>query len=201
MPSNKETLQEHNIDLSEIIQIVKNLSSDGSVAVIDEGETVTGGLYAWKQYAIGEKFTEKSSKFSAKKVVDATTAGKELSVFYANAITRDAENGLFTLVSPKEWELNSNGTGATLAGDTFFMFGTTTSNKVWSNPSSSSSSTVVRNDPTNGATIEPASSALSVTTLEYVVEPDYTFLKYVTSDDESAFPDKAVLDEYYYERI
>ena len=149
------------------------------------------GLYVWKKSSLNT--VEKATSTNATtKLSDATNA--TITYYTSSSYTFDEATGLFALDNPTEATL-PYGSSKSMSNNIYFIVGSPSGETMFKG---TSSNTQLRNN-SNGLLVEPYSSSYTYTV--YTAEQEATFLDYVVSDKETAYPDGGEKDGYWYERV
>ena len=149
------------------------------------------GLYVWKKSSLNT--VEKATSTNATtKLSDATNA--TITYYTSSSYTFDEATGLFALDNPTEATL-PYGSSKSMSNNIYFIVGSPSGETMFKG---TSSNTQLRNN-SNGLLVAPYSSSYTYTV--YTAEQEATFLDYVVSDKETAYPDGGEKDGYWYERV
>ena len=156
------------------------------------------GLYVWKKYSIGFKYKEASVNKYENISIDTPQSGS-IKVYAGSSYTFDENTGMYTLVDPSEYSVELNGASTTFA-NIYVTYKSPTSANMWIH-NSTNYGFQVYNYTSSGVTLNRNSSDYPIMEYSAETEPTYTFLDYIVSDKETAFPDGGEKGGYWYEKI
>ena len=161
-------------------------------------KTSAVGKYAWRKYAVGDVLKEMTSTVKTKYVVD---PDPENYMVYASAsMETDKVNGIYTLVSPREWTMTPDGNGLSMSVNNYIMFGSPSGSVVFKNTAYSDYRASVRATSAEGTLIVPGGESYPVTKYSFEMVPEYVIEEIVVSDDPEEYPE-GELDGFIYERM
>ena len=153
------------------------------------------GLYAWKKHSLNA--VEKATSTNATtKLSDATNA--TITYYTSSSYTFDEATGLFALDNPTEATL-PYGSSKSMSNNIYFIVGSPSGETMFKGTSNDTSRLTQLRNNSNGLLVEPYSSSYTYTV--YTAEQEATFLDYVVSDKETAYPDGGEKGWYWYERV
>ena len=153
------------------------------------------GMYVWKKNSLNA--VEKATSTNATtKLSDATNA--TITYYTSSSYTFDEATGLFTLDNPTEATL-SYGSSKSMSNNIYFIVGSPSGETMFKGTSSNTSHLTQLRNNSNGLLVEPYSSSYTYTV--YTAEQEATFLDYVVSDKETAYPDGGEKGGYWYEKV
>ena len=153
------------------------------------------GLYAWKKNSLNT--VEKATSTNATtKLSDATNA--TITYYTSSSYTFDEATGLFALDNPTEATL-PYGSSKGMSNNIYFIVGSPSGETMFKGTSNNTSRLTQLRNNSNGLFVEPYSSSYTYTV--YTAEQEATFLDYVVSDKENAYPDGGEKNGYWYERV
>ena len=156
------------------------------------------GLYAWKKSSVAciDSITTQTGKNYT-----LGNATSDTTVYYSTSYTFDETTGTYTLVNPKsatlqyaQWSVYS----VEMVKSNYYIWGSTSSNEIYTTNASSTYNVYLKNS--DGKVFLESDSANDKYDI-HSAKIEYTFLDYVVSDKETAYPDGAVQDGYWYERV
>ena len=156
------------------------------------------GLYVWKKHSIGFKYKEASVNKYENISIDTPQSGS-IKVYAGSSYTFDENTGMYTLVDPSEYSVELNGASTTFA-QIYVTYKSPTSANMWIHNSINYGFRVY-NYTSSGVTLNRDSSDYPIMAYSAETEPTYTFLDYIVSDKETAYPDGDVQNGYYYEKV
>ena len=156
------------------------------------------GLYAWKKYSIGFKYKEASVNKYENISIDTPQSGS-IKVYTGSSYTFDENTGMYTLVDPFEYSVKLNGATTTFT-QIYVTYKSPTSANMWIH-NSGNYGFQVYNYTSSGVTLNRNSSDYPIMEYSAETEPTYTFLDYIVSDKETAYPDGGEKGGYWYERV
>ena len=156
------------------------------------------GLYAWKKSSVAciDSITTQTGKNYT-----LGNATSDTTVYYSTSYTFDETTGTYTLVNPKSATLQYMQWGVysvEMVKSNYYIWGSTSSNEIYNTNASSTYTVYIKNS--NGSVFLEADSS----NYKYDIHSakiEYTFLDYVVSDKENAYPNGGEKDGYWYERV
>ena len=157
------------------------------------------GLYMWKKSSVA---CINSITTQTRKNYTLGNATSDTTVYYSTSYTLDETTGTYTLVNPKsatlqyaQWGIYS----VEMVKSNYYIWGSTSSNEIYTTNASSTYNVHLKNAD-GSVFLESDSDNYKYDIHSAKIE--YTFLDYVISDKETAYPDCTVhTDGYYYERV
>ena len=156
------------------------------------------GLYVWKKYSIGFKYKEASVNKYENISIDTPQSGS-IKVYAGSSYTFEKNTGMYTLVDPSVDSVKLNGASTTLA-QIYVTYKSPTSANMWIH-NSINYGFQVYNYTSSGVTLNRNSSNYPIMAYSAETEPTYTFLDYIVSDKETAYPDGGEKGGYWYEKV
>ena len=159
------------------------------------------GLYAWKKSSVDciDNITTQTRKnYTLRNATSDTT------VYYSTSYTLDETTGTYTLVNPKSATLQYAQWGVysvEMVKSNYYIWGSTSSNKIYNTNASSTYNVYIQNDKGSVYLYAQTSFSNYYKYDIHSVKTEYTFLDYIVSDKETAYPDGGEKDGYWYERV
>ena len=156
------------------------------------------GLYVWKKSSVAciDSITTQTGKNYT-----LGNATSDTTVYYSTSYTFDETTGTYTLVNPKsatlqyaQWSVYS----VEMVKSNYYIWGSISSNEIYTTNASSTYNVYLKNS--DGKVFLESDSA----NYKYDIHSakiEYTFLDYVVSDKETAYPDGGEKGGYWYERV
>lgn len=157
------------------------------------------GLYAWKKHSVSvlDNLITKSDKNYI-----LGTAASDTTVYYSTSYTFDASTGMYTLVNPQSATLTYNGSGGVasvqMEKSKYYIWGATSSNEIYNTNANSKYNVAIRNA---SGTVYLELNASDYKCDIHSAKAEYTFLDYIVSDKENAYPDGGEKGGYWYEKV
>lgn len=159
------------------------------------------GLYAWKKSSVS--YIDNITTIAGENYI-LGDAKSNTTVYYSNSYTIDEATGMYTLVNPQstilEYGRNSL-YSVEMVKSNYYIWGSTSSNKIYNTNASSTYSVYIHNSKGSVYLYAPTSSSNDYKYDIHSVKTEYTFLDYIVSDKETAYPDGGEKDGYYYEKV
>ena len=156
------------------------------------------GKYVWRKYAVSLVQEDAVSNITSKYIADPNP--KVLKVYMSSSMETDEVNKKFTLISPESWDLSVGGAGLSISINKYFMFSYPSGTLAFKSGSYSSQRPSAH-FTTEGAVVTPSNASYPVTKYSFNSVKVRTFEEYVVSDEETTYPDKEEVEDFYYERI
>ena len=156
------------------------------------------GLYVWKKSSVAciDSITTQTGKNYT-----LGNATSDTTVYYSTSYTFDETTGTYTLVNPKsatlqyaQWSVYS----VEMVKSNYYIWGSISSNEIYTTNASSTYNVYLKNS--DGKVFLESDSA----NYKYDIHSakiEYTFLDYVVSDKENAYPDGGEKGGYWYEKV
>ena len=157
------------------------------------------GLFAWKKCSVVllDSITTK-----VRENYELGTATFDTTVYYSTSYTFDEATGIYTLVNPQSANLAYNGSGGaatvSMEKSTYYIWGSTSSDKIYTTNDGSTYKVGIRNV---GGSVYLESTVTNEKYDIHSAKAEYTFLNYIVSDKETAYPDGGEKGGYWYERV
>ena len=156
------------------------------------------GLYAWKKNEV--EYTSQNELDSDKMILIDNSSASAVRIYYSTSYSFDASTGLYTLNNPIASDV-SYGKTKTINGGNYVTLDSPSSPTMYTNYSTSHTFYVDNGASTNRK-IMIALNSTKDALKTYSAKANFTFLDYIVSDKETAYPDGAVhTDGYYYEKV
>ena len=163
------------------------------------------GLYVWKKN--NREITTTNEEKITKLAADTTLGAYGGTVYYSTSYTYDESTGKYTLTNPNSFTPTYTG-GSSLANGNYVMYNTISSDVMYQTStysgSTSSYMTYIGGDGKGNVYIGSASGyGYPTKKYERVIKEVITdsFLGYIVSDKENAFPDGGEKGGYWYEKV
>ena len=155
------------------------------------------GLYVWKKSSVAciDSITTQTGKNYT-----LGNATSDTTVYYSASYTLDETTGTYTLVNPKSATLQYGRNSiysVEMVKSNYYIWGSTSSNEIYTTNASSTYNVYLKNS--DGKVFLESDSA----NYKYDIHSakiEYTFIDYVVSDKENAYPDGGEKGGYWYER-
>ena len=159
------------------------------------------GLYAWKKSSVS--YIDNITTIDSENYI-LGNAKSNTTVYYSNSYTIDEATGMYTLVNPQstilEYGRNSL-YSVEMVKSNYYIWGSTSSNKIYNTNASSTYNVYIQNDKGSVYLYAQTSFSNYYKYDIHSVKTEYTFLDYIVSDKETAYPDGGEKDGYWYERV
>ena len=156
------------------------------------------GLYAWKKcsisYSEGGAVTHIDTTFYSK-----GSLGVAIDVYYASSYTFNEDNAVFELTNPTVKSVEHDTSDAkyfSLTGNQYFIIGSPTGKTMYKSGASGGATRII-----NGTSCYVTCYNTSYPYSVIEIEENHTFIDYVVSDKETAYPDGGEKGGYWYERV
>ena len=159
------------------------------------------GLYAWKKSSVS--YIDNITTIDSENYILGNSKSNT-TVYYSNSYTIDEATGIYTLVNPQstilEYGRNSL-YSVEMVKSNYYIWGSTSSNKIYNTNASSTYNVYLQNDKGSVYLYAQTSFSNYYKYDIHSVKTEYTFLGYIVSDKENAYPDGDVQNGYYYEKV
>ena len=157
------------------------------------------GLYAWKKSSVA---CIDSITTHTRKNYTLGNATSDTTVYYSTSYTLDETTGTYTLVNPKsatlqyaQWGIYS----VEMVKSNYYIWGSTSSNEMYTTNASSTYNVYLKN---SDGEVHLESDSANYKYDIHSAKIEYTFIDYVVSDKETAYPDGGLhTDGYRYDKI
>ena len=157
------------------------------------------GLYAWKKSSfsyIDNIITKANINYALGNAKSNTT------VYYSKSYIIDEATGMYTLVNPKSATLQYGRNSiyyVEMVKSNYYIWGSTSSNEIYTTNASSTYNVQIQNNKGSVLLYTPTSGDYKCDI--HSVNIEYTFLGYIVSDKETAYPDGGEKGGYWYEKV
>lgn len=155
------------------------------------------GLYVWKKNEV--EYTSQNELDSDNMILIDNSSASAVRIYYSTSYSFDASTGLYTLNNPIASDV-SYGKTQTINGGNYVTLDSPSSPTMYTN-NSISYTFYVDNGASTNREIMIALNSNKDELKTYSAKANFTFIDYIVSDKETAYPDGGEKGGYWYEKV